>query len=73
MPLSVAQYAVAAKDRKKDCIDEKLPAEYEQFLDTSFLGKERTASVGNTKFAYYRFGPLHANRVPGRTSESTGL
>lgn len=53
-------------DRKEACEDISLPKEYAAFLDTDFLGPEKSVAAGKVNFSYHRFGPLSAASKPGR-------
>ena len=55
-----------ATERINLCQDYQLPAQYEQYLNTSFLGERMSAQVGTVDFSYYSFGPLQDVPVPGK-------
>ncbi|KAK9803318.1 hypothetical protein WJX73_001019 [Symbiochloris irregularis] len=48
------------------CFEKGLPAAYQPYLDTSFLGEEQHALVGTVNYSYYQFGPLQQTSSPGR-------
>lgn len=58
MLVKMVRRADAAKGRIDACSDVPLPAKYERYLDTSFLGLERSIDVGQVTYSYHRFGPM---------------
>ena len=52
-------------ERLDACQDYQLPAEYEPYLNTSFLGERQFVQVETVNFSYFTFGPLQEPSEPG--------
>ena len=50
------------------CANFTLEPHYYPFLDTTFLGRERSVQVGTVHYSYFQFGPLNVSAANAGSS-----